>query len=369
MSIVTRALCAAGLATLLAVPAAAQEYSGIGAEGALKVPSFTLPQSSLISPEMRRAYAEQLRDMQTWPRPPAMDAPIAEWQKFRKAFDDALQIPLVEKLKQRYPVDIRTETIGGVRTDVVTPKEGVAAKNKDRVLINLHGGAFYLGGGGPGGLLESIPVAGLGKIKVVSVDYRMAPEHKFPAASEDVAAVYQELLKRHKPENIGIYGCSAGGALAAQSMAWFQKHSIPRPAAVGIFCASAGGGRGDSAIWDTSGLLVVPAAAAPGAPAPAPAGYMSNADPQDPLARPIVSPAVLAKFPSTLLVTGTRAGEMSSAILSHAALLKAGVESQLYLIEGGWHGFFMGNQQIPEARDAVAYIVKWFDAHLGKSPS
>ena len=368
MSIVTRALHAAGLVALLALPvclaapAGAQEYAKIEADGALRVPSFTLPQSSLISPEMHQAYVEQLRDMQTWPRPPAMDAPIAEWHKFRKAFDDTLQIPLVEKLKQRYPVEIRSETIAGVRTDVVTPREGVAAKNRDRVLIDLHGGAFYLGAGA-GGLLESIPVAGLGKIKVISVDYRMAPEHRFPAASEDVAAVYRALLKTYKPENIGIYGCSAGGALAAQSMAWFQKHEIPRPAAVGIFCSSAGSGRGDSAIWDTSGLLVAPATAAP-----APAGYMSGADPMDPLARPIVSPQVLAKFPPTLLVTGTRAGEMSSAILSHAALLKAGVDSQLYLIEGGWHGFFMGNQQIPEARDAVTYIVKWFDAHLGKNP-
>ena len=95
----------------------------------------------------------------------------------------------------------------------------------------------------------------------------------------------------------------------------------------------------------------------------------ARVDPKDPLARPIVSPAVLAKFPPTLLVTGTRAGEMSSALVTHTALLKAGVDAQIYIIEGGWHGFFMGNQDIPEARDAVGYIVKWFDAHLGKAPA
>jgi acetyl esterase/lipase len=82
-------------------------------------------------------------------------------------------------------------------------------------------------------------MAGIGHVKVISIDYRQAPEHKFPAASEDVAKVYQELLKTFKAENIGIYGCSAGGFLTAQSVAWFQAHNLPAPGAIGIFCAGA----------------------------------------------------------------------------------------------------------------------------------
>jgi epsilon-lactone hydrolase len=100
----------------------------------------------------------------------------------------------------------------------------------------MHGGAFAVGSV-RGGLAESIPVAAVAGIKVITVDYRMAPEHQFPAASEDVASVYKELLKKYKPKNIGIYGCSAGGMLAGQSVAWFQKQRLPRLGAIGIFCA------------------------------------------------------------------------------------------------------------------------------------
>jgi acetyl esterase/lipase len=68
----------------------------------------------------------------------------------------------------------------------------------------------------------------------------MGPECKFPAASEDVAAVYKEIPKEYKPERVGLYGCSAGGMLTAMSIAWVQKKTLPNPAAVGVLCASIG---------------------------------------------------------------------------------------------------------------------------------
>src|SRR5207253_2291526 len=115
-----------------------------------------------------------------------------------------------------YPVNVEEQNIAGVRTDVVTPKDVIALRNRDRVLINLHGGGYSCAtGGGLAGLVESIPVAGVGKIKVVAIDYRTAPQYHFPAATEDVAAVYRQLLKTHKPENIGMYGCSTGATLTA----------------------------------------------------------------------------------------------------------------------------------------------------------
>jgi monoterpene epsilon-lactone hydrolase len=86
----------------------------------------------------------------------------------------------------------------------------------------------------------------------------------------------------------------------------------------------------------------------------------------DPMANPGGAPDVLAKFPPTLFVTGTRASDLSSAAYSHAQLLKAGIDSQLYVMEGGWHGAFNAEPDTPEARDTFAYIVKWFDRHLGQ---
>lgn len=70
--------------------------------------------------------------------------------------------------------------------------------------------------------------------------FREGPKYKFPAASEDVAAVYKQPLKDHAPQNIGIYGCSAGGMPTAMSVAWFEKHNLPQPGAVGMCCSGAG---------------------------------------------------------------------------------------------------------------------------------
>ena len=73
----------------------------------------------------------------------------------------------------------------------------------------------------------------------VSVHARSAGKGEaIPAASEDVEAVYRELLKEYQPEHIGIFGCSAGGGLTAQAVAWFLSKALSRPRAVGIFAAA-----------------------------------------------------------------------------------------------------------------------------------
>src|SRR3546814_15188139 len=81
-----------------------------------------------------------------------------------------------------------------------------------------------------------MPIAAIGRIKVISVDYRQGPDFTFPAASEDVAAVYRELIKQYDPRNIGIYGCSAGGLLTAQSVAWLIDTKMPLPGPNPMLC-------------------------------------------------------------------------------------------------------------------------------------
>jgi lysophospholipase L1-like esterase len=92
---------------------------------------------------------------------------------------------------------------------------------------------------------------------------------------------------------------------------------------------------------------------------------MQGAKPDDPIAYPGISDAVLAKFPATLLLTGTRAYDMSATIVAHSKLLKLGVDSQLYVLEGGWHGAHVMAAGTPEAHDANAYVARWFDQRLG----
>jgi monoterpene epsilon-lactone hydrolase len=360
-------LIATALASLMgsaaAQPAAPPAKPSVDADGTVHLQGFAVPPSSYISKEAQAKLVVLMSH--PYPPMPGPTAPLAEFQKGRDILDREIYIPGAERAMAKYPVDTEVKNIGGVYTEIFTPKGGVPAKNQGRVIVNLHGGGFY-NGARTAGRLESIPVANLAQTKVVSIDYRQAPEFKFPAASQDVAAVYKELLKEYKAENIGIYGCSAGGALTAQAVAWFQKENLPRPGAIGIFCAGAvRGGSGDA-------TYIAPAFAyaqnPPPPPKPGQAGgagmYFVGADLNDPLVSPAASPAVLAKFPPTLVITATRDTALSAAIYTHTQLVKAGVEAELHVWEGLWHGFF-GDTDLPESRDAYDVIVRFFDRHLG----
>jgi monoterpene epsilon-lactone hydrolase len=319
-------------------------------DGTVELPAESVPMSKFLTPEAKVYLNQHLHDMQD-PDATYMEKGIPRFM-----------VPYLERQKALFAVKLEDQKIAGVHAYVYTPSAGVAAGNQDRVLINLHGGGFS--GCWPGcAELESRPIAGLGGIKVVSLDYRQGPENKFPAASEDVAAVYKELLKTYKPGNIGIFGCSAGGMLTAESMAWFQKHDLPRPGTIGIFCASAGDFGGDAAYTSTplGEARLMPEMREGGVTR---LGYFSGADPKDPLIAPINSAEVLTKFPPTLLITGTRGFEMSSALYTHSQLVKLGVDADLHVWEGMFHGFFY-NPDVPESREAYDVIIKFFDKHLG----
>jgi acetyl esterase/lipase len=336
------------------------EKNPVDADGTIAVPAFSMPFSSLASPEAKAGFpaaAAMSRQAMT-----LLGGDIAT---ARKRLDETLFLPLIEKQKARYKVTVTPETIAGIYTDVVLPAEGVARENRKRVLINLHGGGFVVGAR-TAGLVEAIPIAAVAQIKVVTVDYRQGPEHVFPAASEDVAAVYRALLKDYKPRDIGIYGCSAGGALAAEAIAWFDKEGLPQPGAIGIFCASAGlFGRGDSHHFAT------PLMGGPAPPAKEDEGfgprlvYFKGADPASPLVAPVNAPELLAKFPPTLFITGTRAFELSVAVDSHRKLTKAGVEARLHVWDGMGHAFLY-DPDLPESREAYDVAARFFRAQLGR---
>lgn len=327
--------------------------SWVDAEGTAHIQPFELPVSSYWSDEARHAFIARYRDPPQWIGDDILST--------RQKADERLYAPHLARHRKRYSYDVGEENIGGVGTAVVTPLTGVAAHNADRILINLHGGGFEIGAG-PGGLVEAIPIAVTAGIKVVTVDYRQGPEHRFPAASEDVAAVYRALLKRYRPENIGIFGCSAGGMLAAMAVAWFLDQGLPRPGAIGIFSAMAATRwSGDSRFW---GLALT-------GEAPAPentdrwSSYLADARIEDPLVSPHFSPAVLAQFPPTLIVGGTRDFAFSAGVESHRRLCRAGVTARLHMWEGMWHAFFY-NSDLPESRQVYRVVADFFAKELGK---
>lgn len=339
-------------ALALGSPAIAAAPPHVDAQGNAAVPAFTVPFSSYASPEARKVFRRVLEEGR---HAPPLNGPVAASREYYGSIN-AARAELMERL---YPVRVEKRTIAGVPAQMVTPVQGVATSQNRRVLINLHGGAF-LWGAGAGGLVESIPVASLGRIEVITVDYRQGPEHVFPAASEDVAAVYRELLKQYPAKNIGIYGCSAGGGLTAEAVAWFVHEKLPVPGAIGIFCAS---------IVDIGGDSAYTAPVLDGEPPPesplkfSDLPYFKGAKASDPLVFPANSRALLAKFPPTLLITGTRDFAMSSAIQSQRLLTNAGVDAELHVWDGMWHSFF-SDPEMPESREAYAVMVNFFDRHL-----
>ena len=337
----------------LSICGLARADSPVDAQLNTTIPSYTVPYSQFASPESRKMFELMLKYGREAP-------PFGKSFDESRAYYDKVNTDRAHRMEALYPVEIADRKIGGVPTQVVTPKQGVADAQKHRVLINLHGGAF-LWGAGSGGLVEAIPVASVGRIKVVTVDYREGPENRFPAASEDVAAVYNALLKDYPARNIGIYGCSAGGILTGEAVAWFIAKKIPLPGAIGTFCSSVSEFGGDSA-WTTPVLTgdAAPKAIMKLSDLP----YFAGAKIDDPLVVPAASAKVLAQFPPTLLISGTRDFAMSTVVHSEYLLSKAGVHTEMHIWDGMWHSFF-SDPEMPESREAYAMMARFFDRHLG----
>lgn len=328
-------------------------------DASVHIPKFDLPHSVYMSEEAKLAFSNMREYIAKFD--------LTSISRFRETTDRYYWGPLLTAAQLHYPVSIEDTRIADVSVSIVMPKNGVEKDDEDKVLINLHGGSFELGCGGLGGKVESVPIAAVTGYKVISIDYRQSPEHAFPSASEDIEAVYKVLLKSYGPENIGIYGCSAGAILTCQSIAWFLKKKTPLPGAIGLFCAGADPRyAGDSrfiASRECGDSPIPPAGENPPGLLPGYKTYMQHVDLADPLVTPALSPEVLGRFPPTLLISGTRAYDLSSAAYTHTQLVKLGVDANLYIWDGMWHGFHY-DVKLPESREAFDIIAKFFRKNL-----
>ena len=339
---------------LLLIPLALMSCSRSGGDSATFDPDGTayvtrvIPMPSTISPEAQK-WLDSLAHQKYGPQT------LAE----RRASTDKWRAEDSAEARKLFPVNIEEKMIGGVRTDVITPLETPEA-NPARVLINLHGGGFN---SDSGSLIEGVPIAHLAKMEVVSVYYRLAPENPFPAAIDDVVAVYKELLKDHKPQNIGIFGTSAGAILTAEVAVKLKQSGLPLPAALGLFSVLGDFSRpGDSQnIFALNGF---PGDLSPQDPnKPLSNEYAPNTDPKDPILSP--NYADLHGMPPSLLVTSTRDILLSNTTLLHLALLRAGNDAQLLVFEALPHAFWY-HFQLPETRQALDLMAKFFDEKLGR---
>lgn len=328
-------------------PAVQQDSATFDSDGTAHI-TRVVPMPSTISPEAQKWLAS-LTQKKSGPET------LAE----RRARTDIWRAQDSAEARNIYPVNIQETSIAGVRTDIITPLTTPEA-NRNRVLINLHGGGFN---SDSGSRIEGDPIANLAQIKVVSVYYRLAPENPFPAAVEDVVAVYKDLLKTYKPHNIGIYGTSAGAILTCEVAVRLKQLGLPLPAALGIFSGLADFSRpGDSRqLFTLDGF--------PGAMQPVDRNhlpddqYVGKTKREDPVLSPLF--ADLRGMPPSLLVTSTRDMLLSDTAIFHRALLRAGDDAQLVVFEALPHAFWY-HFQLPETKEALELMAKFFDEKVAR---
>jgi len=331
-----------------AAEAPSRDTSYIDEQGTAHV-TRVVPVPQSLSPQAQLVVGRAASDQEP---PPSLE-------EFRKTMDSYNAQGRVEWTKL-CPNTVVEQTMAGVPVRIVTP-EGMPESNKDKVLLNLHGGQFILDSGS---YIESIPIASYSKIKVVAVLYRLAPEHPFPAAVDDSVAVYKELLKTYRPNHIVIYGTSAGGILTAQVAAKLKQLNLPMPAALGIFSGMGDFARaGDSwAMYSRTGLsghLDPPN----GEGWHMLTSYKGPADAKDPVLSPIYGD--LHGLPPTLFVTSGRDMFLSGTINLHRAYMLAGVDAQLIVYDGLSHAFWY-ELTVPEAQEANHLMADFFVKELAK---
>lgn len=258
-----------------------------------------------------------------------------------------------EQLASTFDVRLADQEAGGVPVTVGTPNTW--SDDDQRVVLSLHGGGWIQGGGGMISVLALMDAANFG-LRSWAVDYRMPPEHAFPAHLDDCLTVYRAMLEQHDPRDIVVSGTSAGANLAAALMLRARDEGVPMPAGVALWTPSVDlTGDGDS--WHTlAGLdpIIGPHMRT------LMEYYARDEDPRNPYLSPIFGD--LSAFPPTVLVSGTRDGLLSDTVRFHRALRRAGRHAELHVFEAMPHGGFdfVG----PEDLERNAEIRAFFDARL-----
>ena len=230
------------------------------------------------------------------------------------------------------PVDVEELDVHGVRV-LFASEQG---NTSNRVCLDIHGGAFFTGGGDVLSLMcRRVPLQR--GMPVWAVDYRMPPDHPYPAPLDDCLTVYRELLTRFAPEQIVVSGGSAGGNLAAAMLLRARDEGLPLPAAAVLITPEADLTESGDSFHTNLGLDNVLSGSLMSA-------NLLYADGHD-LTHSYLSPLFAdfsAGFPPTFLWTGTRDLFLSNTVLLHRALRRAGIFADLHVTEAASHGGFLG---------------------------
>ena len=262
----------------------------------------------------------------------------------------------LEEAEDPLPEDVKIEQI---KADGVPAEwQIVPGAQNDRILLYFHGGGMVIGSP-RNSRYFTVALAQSTKMRVLSVDYRLAPEHPYPAGNEDCVKVYKWLLSTGiKPKNIVIGGLSAGGYLTLTTLLRLRNEGMPLP--LGAVCLSPGtdyrfmeaddlfyeNAETDPILADTPLLLfAIPA-------------FLAGKDPSDPSISPVI--ADLTGLPPILIQASACEMLYSGCKLFTDNAKDAGVDVTLETWEDVPHGFHVfGLDVLPEARDAINHINKF----------
>ena len=255
-----------------------------------------------------------------------------------------------------HPYSLDSGRVGGIPGVWVTTPE---TRSELPVLLCFHGGAYVLGTPEANAAF-AIGLAHAAKTAAFSADYRLAPEHPFPAALEDALAVFNGLQEQgYSADRIGVIGESAGGGLAVAMTLALRDAGEPLPGA--IFLSSPWvdlEGTGDSVATlagadpDFADPSILYACAKP---------YAGPRSLRDPLISPVN--ADLTGFPPLLIQVGSREILLSDALRLARNARSAGVDVTLDVWEGMWH-VFNSFPHVPEARQANSEAGAFLRRHL-----
>ncbi|KAH7024368.1 Alpha/Beta hydrolase protein [Microdochium trichocladiopsis] len=267
-------------------------------------------------------------------------------------------------LIEKHDLRIKRVTIGGVPVVVIEPPF-IAPEKQHKIMFNVFGGGFTLGS--PQDRAALITAAELG-VRVYSPDITRSPEARYPVARDQCLAVYRALIQQGPPGGSGpidpadIYaqGSSSGGQILLSMLIRAHMDKTPLPTAGLYLCTPAAdlSGAGDSLVSNARDRDVLPGSFLwsmaqqnypPLVDGAAAGGSFDDKDPEySPVYYTGYEPST---FPRTVITVGTRDFLMSSGIRMYWRLRDAGVEAELLVYEGMWHGFNW-DQNVPEAKKA-----------------
>ena len=281
-----------------------------------------------------------------------------EWLEFVAADDQAKEREVQTAIDQA-AVSVERDEIDGVAVYHVIPDE-IDPSHEDHLFLHVHGGAYILNGG-VACVGEALVIALSTKMRALSVDYRMAPRHPYPAAVDDVVTVYQNLLTQRPARSMAMGGSSAGGGMTMSVIQRLIELDVDVPGA--LFIGTPGSdlsGTGDTFHTNQGVDRNIPTYE--GIIEAAVLLYAGELDLKDPRISPIYGD--FRSFPPTLLVTGTRDLFLSNTVRTHTKLRQAGAVADILVFEGVSHADYLIEMASPESQLLLAELNRFFAHHL-----